>query len=222
MTDLLVVSGVALWPAVDGAGIRTAGLAQALAGRFSVRVLAPGKGSAPDGVAFEVDALPHEEPVRRVVAAVSPQPRRGQALLGPRRSQALLQAVADHRPRAVLFAGSHLAAVAPSIDRPIFVDFFELAVRGPRSLESFKARWWEPGEARRAAAASATTAADVALLASWGARAVLVPNGSSASSLSEGEVAGHRPVPTWEQACAPLAEAIDQVLRNAPTRRPAD
>ncbi|MEA2931562.1 MAG: hypothetical protein QOI56_347, partial [Actinomycetota bacterium] len=200
MTDLLIVSGEALWPAVHGGRIRAAGMAEALAGRFSVRVAAPVEGGVPTGVDIGVDALPDEEPVPRLVAVASPQPRLGRALLGPRRSRALLQAVADHRPRAVLFVNGYLAAAAPSIDRPTVVDFHDVEVRRGRSLaaagsggrrraraaaalESVKAQWWEPVEARRSAAVSATTADDVALLASWGARAVLVGHGSSASPL---------------------------------------
>jgi hypothetical protein len=176
--QLLVVSGE---PLAAGDGGRASGLVEALSARFSVRVLAPGEG------------LPDEEPVPRLVALLSPQPRLGRALLGPARSRALLQALADHRPQAVLFAGSHLAAASPTIDLPIFVDMPTLAVRG-KGLEALKARWWEGVEARRAAAVSASSAADVDLLVSWGGRAVLVPDGSSPAG--------------W----APLVEAVDQVV----------
>ena len=109
VTGLLVVCGEAPWP--GGVGGRAAGLVSAMAARFSVRVLAPVDGAVPDGIV--VDALPDEEPAARLVSLLSPQPRAGRALLGPRRSRALLQAVADHQPRAVLFAGGHLAAGLP-------------------------------------------------------------------------------------------------------------
>ena len=142
-----------------------------MAARFSVRVLAPVDGAVPDGIV--VDALPDEEPAAPLVSLLSPQPRAGRAQLGPRRTRALLQAVADHQPRAVLFVGGHLAAASPTIDRPIFVDFPTLAVRGT-GLEALKARWWEAVEARRAVAVSAASADEVDLLTSWGARAVLV------------------------------------------------
>jgi len=175
VTDLLVVSGEPL-----GTG-RLAGLVQALAERVSVRVLAP-----PDG-------LPEEEPVTRWVALLSPQPRLGRALLGPRRSRALLQAMADDRPRAVLFAGGHLAAASPTIELPVFVDFPTLAVRGT-GLEALKARWWEPVEARRAVVASSPSSDEVDVLASWGARAVLVPDGSPGA----------------------LVEAVEQAVRPSP------
>ena len=200
-TELLVVSGDPLWPVAGGGRERAAGLVGALAGRFSVRVLAPVEGSPPEGMSIGVVALPEEEPVARLVAVLSPQPRRGRALLGPARSRALLQAIADHRPRAVLFLAGYLAAAAPSIEPAIFVDFAELSVRRTAAtvLESVKARWWEPLEARRAVAVSASTPDDVALLASWGARAVLVPDATSAS--------------TWEQASAPLTDAVEQVVR---------
>ncbi len=161
---------------------RTASLVEALSARCSVRVLEPG------------DGLPDEEPVARLVAVLSPQPRLGRALLGPLRSRALLQALVDHRPRAVLFVGSHLAAASPTIELPIFVDMPTLAVRG-KGLEALKARWWEPVEARRAVVVSASSADDVDLLTSWGARAVLVPEGSSSVG--------------W----APLVEAVEQVVR---------
>jgi len=210
-TELLVVSGAPLWLLPDGGPTptRTAGLVTALAARFSVRVLAPVEGPLPGGAAFDLDDLPDEEPVARLVAVLNPQSRRGRALLGPRRSQALLRVVADHRPLAVLFVGGYLAAAAPTIERPIFVDFPELTVRRRRpsppgaALESAKARWWEPVEARRAVAVSATTPDDVELLASWGARAVLVPDASSPS--------------TWVQASAPLADAIETVVRTQVT-----
>ena len=202
LTDLLVVSGEPVWA---GDRNRTAGLVEALAARFSVRVLAPGTGPAGGGPAAARDALPDEEPAARLVAVLSPQPRLGRALLGPRRSRALLQALADHRPRAVLFAGSHLAAASPTIDVPIFVDVPTLAVRGT-GLEALKARWWEAVEARRAVAVSSPSADDVALLASWGARAVLVADGSSPA--------------TWEEACAPLVEVVEEAVRaSGPTRR---
>ena len=166
-------------------------MVSAMAARFSVRVLAPVDGAIPDGIV--VDALPDEEPAARFVSLLSPQPRAGRAQLGPRRNRALLQAIADHQPRAVLFAGSHLAAASPTIDRPIFVDFPTLAVRG-NGLEALKARWWEAVEARRAVASSAASADDVALLTSWGARAVLVADGSSPAE--------------W----GPLADAVAQVV----------
>ena len=115
----------------------------------------------------------------RVVGALSPHSRRGRALLGPRRSQALLRAVADHRPRALLFAGGHLAAASP-YHRPADLRRLPRAGRahvvGRAGLDALKARWWEPVEARRAVAVSASTPDDVALLASWGARALLVPD----------------------------------------------
>ncbi len=158
MTGLLVVSGDT---------VRTAELVAALSGRFSVGV---------------VEAVEDEEPVSRLVVWLSPQPRRGRAEFGPRRSAALLQAVADHRPRAVLFVGSHLAAAAPAMKVPVFVDFPSLAVRGT-GLEALKARWWEPVEARRAVVASTPSTEDAALLTSWGARAVVVADGSSAAPL---------------------------------------
>jgi hypothetical protein len=105
----------------------------------------------------------------------------------------------------VLFAGSHLAAASPTIDVPIFVDVPTLAVRGT-GLEALKARWWEAVEARRAVAVSSPSADDVALLASWGARAVLVADGSSPA--------------TWEEACAPLVDAVEEAVRTpGPTRR---
>ncbi len=181
MTDLLVVSGEPVWPGAGG-GRRTWGLVEALAAAgLSVRVLAPAApmdGVPPAAVMVGIDELPDEEPVARLVAFLSPQPRLGRALLGPRRSRALLAAVADHRPRAVLFAGGHLAAVSPTIGLPVFVDLPTLAVRGT-GVEGLKARWWEAVEARRAVAVSAASADDVDLLASWGARAVLVADGSS-------------------------------------------
>ena len=176
--EVLVVSG----EPVSGGDGRTAALVEALSARCSVLVLAPG------------DGLPDEKPAPRLVSLLSPQPRLGRALLGPARSRALLQALADHRPRAVLFVGSHLAAASPTIDLPIFVDMPTLAVRGT-GVEGLKARWWEAVEARRAVAVSASSAADVELLTSWGARAVLVPDGSSAAG--------------W----GPLAEAVEQVVR---------
>jgi hypothetical protein len=196
-TELLVVAGHALWPVPDGvAGGRATGLVEALAARVAVRVLSPVDGSPPPGMAIAIDALPDEEPVRRLVAVLSPQPRLGRALLGPRRSRALLQAVADHRPRAILFTGAHLASAAPAIDVPTFVDFPSLAANAG-GMESFKARWWEPVEARRAVRASASAPDDVARLASWGARALLVVDKSGAG---------------------PLLDAVEQVVRAPVTQ----
>lgn len=206
MTELLVVSGSPVWPEGGDGAVRTAGLVDALARRFSVRVLAPAGGLPPEGVVVAVDDLPDEEPIPRLVAVLSPQPRLGRVLLGPRRSQALLRVVADHRPVAILFTAGHLAAAAPTIDRPIFVDFPMLSVRrAPAAagwigaLDSAKARWWEPNEARRAVTVSAATTADTGLLASWGAKAVLVPEASTPAE--------------WAQAAAPLADAVERVVR---------
>ena len=207
VTELLIVSGSPVWPEGDHASGRTAGLVEALARRFSVRVLAPAGGPPSEGVVVGVDDLPDEEPTPRVVAVLSPQSRLGRALLGPRRSQVLLRMVAEHRPVAVMFSAGHLAAAAPTIDRPIFVDFPELSVRRPpgggrmAALESAKARWWEPNEARRAVAVSAATADDVDRLASWGARAVLVPQAATAAA--------------WREASAPLADVVERVVRPA-------
>jgi hypothetical protein len=111
--------------------------------------------------------------------------------------------VADHRPRAVLFAGSDLASAAPRIGRPVFVDFPQVQARSGAGLESWKAGWWEPVEARRAVAVSAATSDDIALLTSWGATAVLVPEGTSES--------------TWILAVGPLADAIEHVVRAPAT-----
>ncbi len=196
MTDLLVVAGEPVWPAAGGG--RTAGLVDALcAGGLSVRVLAPVDGVPPAGVAVGVEEMPAEPPAARLVAVLSPGPRLGRALLGPRRTRALLAAIAEHRPLAVLFAGGHLAAASPTIGLPIFVDFPSLAVRGT-GLEALKARWWEAVEARRAVAVSAASAADVDRLASWGAQAVLVADGSAHAG--------------W----APMVEAVEQALHVSP------
>lgn len=206
--ELLVVAGEPLWPSAGGGEPgRAAGLVGALAGRLAVRVVAPVDGPPPGGVVVGVDPLPDEEPAGRLVAALSPLSRLGRAQLGPRRSQALLRAVADHRPRAILYVHGYLAAAAPSIDRPVFVDFPVLSVRrseGSSAFESLKARWWEPVEARRAVAVSATTSDDVALLSSWGARAMPVPDGPMSPS-------------EWATACAALADAIARTARTSAT-----
>ena len=189
VTGLLVVCGEAPWPA--GGGGRAAGLVAAMAARFSVRVLAPGDGAVPDGIV--VDVLPDEEPAARLVSRAEPPVPGG---TGPARSPAQ-PGPAPGRRRPPAAGGAVLGRPpgrrSPTIDRPIFVDFPTLAVRGT-GLEALKARWWESVEARRAVAVSAASADDVDLLTSWGARAVLVADGSSPAA--------------W----GPLADAVAQVV----------
>jgi glycosyltransferase involved in cell wall biosynthesis len=195
VADLLAVCGEPLWPSVHGGRIRTARVVQALAAELDVVVAAPlDEGhSLPDGIGFE--PLPNAPPLSGVRAACSTRPAVGRVLLGSARREALARAIARHRPRAVLFATSPLAgaaSVASVAGIPTIVDFQDVEVRRRRSfatrgtarsraaavVEAVKAQRWERAVARRAAVVAATNPADVGLLSSWGARAVLVPHGA--------------------------------------------
>lgn len=175
--DVLVVAGTPLSPAHDGGRIRAARIVEQVGRRLSVLTLAPG-----------------EVPRGRLAGVASGLPRLGHTMLGPERLAELNAALARERPAVVLFAGSSLAAMAPSLDIPVAVDFSDVEVRRMASFarlgglpvrsraaagwEALKARRWEPAVARGAVLASTPAADDVALLASWGARAVHVPNGA--------------------------------------------
>lgn len=217
--DVLVVSGEALWPSSHGGRIRSARIVQELAEHMAVQVLAPVETAPPIDV--PVEALPPERPLFRVSAALTPGPRLGRALLGPLRTGALLDVVARHRPRTVLFAPAYLAAATPDLGVPIVVDFHDLEVartvslarhgaarsRAAYAIEALKARRWEPRVARRAMTATATCPADVARLAGWGVPALLVPNGADrhgyCPSPSHGPVtfvAGFGYRPNWDAA----------------------
>lgn len=189
--EILVVSGEPLWPAVHGGRIRTARIVEELARRFPVRVLAPKE--APPPLDVPLDPLPDDVPADGASATLRPTPRLGRALLGPRRTAVLRDAVARYRPQIVLFSQAYLAAAAGSLGVPLAVDFADVEVRrmmslarlgpAPRSrvshgVEALKARRWEPRLARRACVATATCADDVALLRAWGTPALLVPNGA--------------------------------------------
>lgn len=231
--DVVVVSGEALWPAGHGGRVRSARIVEELARHMAVRVLAPVEASAP--VDVPIEALPEEPSVGRLKAALAPTPRVGRALLGRRRTQVLVGAVARHRPCAVLFAPAYLAALAPDLGVPVALDFHDLEVdrmlslaghgstrpRAAYALEALKARRWEPRLARRAMVCTATCPADVARLADWGAPALLVPNGADrhayVPSPGRGPVTflagfGYRPN---REAARALVEAVWPRLRRA-------
>ncbi|MCA1842481.1 MAG: hypothetical protein LC792_04690 [Actinobacteria bacterium] len=190
--DVLIVSGEPLWPSVHGGRIRTARMLEALAHHLAVRVAAPLEAGAPHGI--PVDPLPGPPVIRRWRLAASAAPALGGMLLDPERARAVAGLVARHRPRTVLLAQSYLAAVAPTLAVPIAVDFPDVEVRRMVSLagsapsrharvafglEAAKARRWEPRLARSATVVSTASGADAALLTSWGAAPVLVPNGAA-------------------------------------------
>jgi hypothetical protein len=190
--DVVVVSGEPLWPPTHGGRIRASRLAEALAGRLRVAVLAPPDRdrTAPAGIGFV--PLPPEPSPPRLVAVAGRHPRLGRALLGPCRAAAVAAAAERLRPRAAVFAHTYLAAVAPPLEAVGFVDAADLEVARMRSLagqgsgraranaavEAAKAAWWEPRAACRARAVAAACRADADRLRGWGARAVLVPNGA--------------------------------------------
>ena len=196
MADLLIVASESLWPPVDGGRLRTARLAEVLSERYEVVVVAP-EGPKPPPSGLSLHPLPGEAPPSRLVAVASLRPRLGTASLGCRRQAALVEAIARHRPRRLLFAHGYLAAVAPAYDLPVhelpvIVDFADLEVvrqsslarrgsarsRAATALEAAKAHRWEPRLARSLELALASTPGDEQRLATWGARAVLVPHGA--------------------------------------------
>ena len=195
--EILFVSGEPLWPCVHGGRIRGARLIRELARRLPVRVIAPLEGEPEMDVPFV--ELPPSPPtgqvqgrVDKVIAVTSGKPRLGHALFDRTRQAMLRDVVTRQRPRAVVFAHSYLAAMAPGCAVHAVVDFVDvegrrmasLATHGPlraraaHGWEAIKARRWEPVVARRAALCAAVTQADVELISSWGAKAVLVPHGA--------------------------------------------
>lgn len=193
--EMLVVSGEPLWPSTHGGRIRTARLAGEIGRRLPIRVVAPVEGEP------EIDApvtpLPPPLPLSRLRLVVDARPRLGQVLLDHRRREVLARAVRDHRPRAVLFAQSYLAAMVPGLGVSTVIDLHDLEVRRMASLaghgtargraahavELLKARRWEPAVARRAALCSTPSDVDATVLSSWGSAVVLVPHGSDAAPL---------------------------------------
>ncbi|MDQ3980411.1 MAG: glycosyltransferase family 4 protein [Actinomycetota bacterium] len=188
--EVLVVSGEPLWPSTHGGRIRTAHLASEIGRRLPVRVVAPLEDAAERDV--PVVELPPARRPRRLVPTLTPRPRLGQFLLDHPRQTVVRQVIAVHRPRAVLFAQSYLAAMLPDLGTPMVVDFSDVEVRRMTSLagegtfrarvafavEGGKARWWEPAVARRAMLCTTPSEADAGLLRTWGATPVLVPHGA--------------------------------------------
>lgn len=195
-----MVSGEPLSPPENGGRIRTTRLAEALAGSFSVCVLSPGSPLA------ELDhlALPDRTRPRTRATFASLQPALGQTMLPPLWRQATAAAVRQRRPGVVLFAQSHLAAVAPPLAAKTVVDFHDVEVHrlaslarhgAPRkriawALEYAKARRWEPVVARRAALAVAVSNRDAARLSAWGADVVCVPHGADRGPLTPSPATG--------------------------------
>ncbi|HEX2274185.1 MAG TPA: glycosyltransferase family 4 protein [Acidimicrobiales bacterium] len=189
---VLVVTAEPPWPPHHGGRIRVARMVDELRERLAVRVVAPLEAPPPAGLG--VDELPPTRPVGVLARVAAPRPRLGRMMFGPERQEVLDHALARHRPAAVLFAGSYVAAAARVAGVSVAVDFQDLEVRrlaslarvGParsraaNGLEAVKARGWEPRVARRAALATAANADDVRLLARWGAHALHVPHGADA------------------------------------------
>jgi hypothetical protein len=190
MAEIVVVTGEPPWPAVHGGRVRTARLAEALAHHFAVCVGGPPEGTPPPGVDFE--PLPAQAPPARTAAVLSPAPFLGHSLMGPARAGAVARLVAARRPLAVVFAHGYLAATAGDPGVPTVVDFADVERRRQASLarrgsvrsrsaaavECAKALGWERRLARRVDLAVATSAADAALLRSWGAAVVVAPHGA--------------------------------------------
>ena len=201
---VLVVSGEPLWPSTHGGRIRTARLAAEIGRRVPIRVVAPVEGEPETDAA--VVPLPSPLPSSRLRLVADARPRLGQLLFDERRREALTRAVRDLRPRAVLFAHSYIAAMAPDLGVRTVIDLHDLEVRrmasfsglgGPRAraahaIELLKARRWEPVVARRAALCTTPSEVEATLLRSWGASVVLVPHGSDAAPLAPSP--GHGPV----------------------------
>jgi glycosyltransferase involved in cell wall biosynthesis len=187
--DVLVVPGTKLSPAHGGGRIRAARIVEQLGRRLQVVTLVPGEVAS-----------------GRFAGVASGLPRLGHTMLGAERLDALRSAVVRERPEVVLFLASYLAAMAPTLGVPVAVDFADVEVlrmasfarlaglplrsRAAAGWEAVKARRWEPAVARRSVLASTPSADDVALLASWGAPAVHVPNGADRCAISPSPVGG--------------------------------
>lgn len=187
-----MVTAEPAWPVHHGGRIRVARMVGELGKHLAVGLVAPLEAPPPEGLVVEV--LPPPAPVGVLGRVATLSPSLGRRLFGPERQAVLDRALARHRPAVVLFATSYLAAAAHTGDVPVAVDFHDVEVRrlptltrmgtarsrAAHGLESVKARWWEPRVARRAVVATAATAADVDLLAGWGANALHVPHGADA------------------------------------------
>ncbi|HEX8004633.1 MAG TPA: glycosyltransferase family 4 protein [Mycobacteriales bacterium] len=184
--DVLLLSGEPVWPPHTGGRARLAGLAAALAEEFRVGVLEVG-GPDEDGT-----------PWRRGIAAdrlpgwrqpLSPRPRLGRSVLGPRAVAAVRGAVGESGARALVAGHSYLGAM---VDVPrLVVDFANVEAeryallarsappvwRAVHTLEAAKARRWEPALARRAWLNVAVSDADAATIRGWGGDVVTVPSG---------------------------------------------
>jgi glycosyltransferase involved in cell wall biosynthesis len=235
---VLVVSAEPPWPAHHGGRLRVARMVEELGKHLAVRVVAPVEGPPPAGLA--VDVLPAEAPVGLVGRVAIPGPRLGRILFGPVRRAALGRSLARHRPAAVLFATSYLAAAAHVAGTPVVVDFHDVEVRrlaslakvgsarsrAAHTLEAVKARRWEPRLARRAALVTAAAADDVRLLAGWGAAALHVPHGADPLPVSPSPprgpvtfVAGFAYAPNRDAAGWLLREVWPRLRRAEPELR---
>jgi len=188
--DVLVLSGEPVWPPHTGGRARIAGLATALAETFRVGVLEiGGTDGEHDGVqrrGIPADRLPGW------LQPLSPKPRLGRSVLGPKARAAVARALKDSGAHTLVAGHSYLGAM---VDAPrLVVDFANietqryalLARTAPpvwkvvHTVEATKARRWEPRLARRAWLNVAVSDPDGATIRSWGADAVVVPSGRPA------------------------------------------
>lgn len=191
MSRVLIVTVEPPWPANHGGRIRTARVAEVLAGRHDVLVAFPDRGERDRAAPVSTLPLPFtaRSPLRTRLAV---RPHLGGHLLASMPT-ALADAARQFNADVVYWSHSYLAPWAPAELNtvPNVVEFANIesarlrsltaSARGPRraarAIEAKKAQRWEPRVASGASLCVALNHRDAAALRQWSAEVLVVPNG---------------------------------------------
>lgn len=188
----LVVSVEPPWPCVSGGRLRTAMLAEQVASRVRVHVVAPATGEtgeAPAGITQTLVESGDWSRMRRLRHTLSVRPRLGNLAMSSLRG-----ALDEHVRQAdvVIWSHDYMAAAASSPGAPEVIDIQNIEIlrlrsfadrasalpRLSRRVEQWKASRWEPRVWRRADAVLAIVPEDARALAKITDRVVLAPVGA--------------------------------------------
>jgi glycosyltransferase involved in cell wall biosynthesis len=188
----LVVSVEPLWPCVSGGRLRTAKLAEQVASRMEVHVVAPATSetaAAPAGITQTIVESTNWSRMRRLRHTLSVRPRLGNLAMSS------LSAVLEGHVRqadVVIWSHDYMAAAASRLGPPEVIDIQNIEIlrlrsfadrasglpRLSRRVEQWKASQWEPRVWRRADALLAILPEDVCALEKVTDRVVLAPVGA--------------------------------------------
>ena len=181
-----------LWPCVSGGRLRTAKLAEQVASRMKVHVVAPAigeTGEAPAGITQTFVESSDWSRMRRLRHTLSVRPRLGNLAMSS------LRAVLEEHVRqadVVIWSHDYMAAAASSLGPPEVIDIQNIEIlrlrsfadrasglpRLSRRVEQWKASRWEPRVWHRADAVLAIVPEDACALEKVADRVVLAPVGA--------------------------------------------